>query len=303
MIRKTQRKRKKGNTSRAARQWLAFAQAMNLLSHHIFGFLVLTTFVSLLLSLPLTVLYVSYSISGIEKAINKNAQMTIYLQPHLPAQQTEALIRVIEQRHDIQAIDYISPEEGLKEFEAQSGFDQLKTYLPENPLPGVILAQTTDTNTMKTTVDEISQIAGIDNVAINSQWLDHSLQFIQAVEHSLLISTAVTFFLILVIIVMLFNLLLPESLADTSKSTMVHMGMMLGIITGIGADFAVDYFSRFVHALLSQLAFLNIAPNHLDMTVLGILINQSLSWAVLIVAALIVRHYRLITRNSRKTSL
>ena len=43
---------------------------------------------------------------------------------------------------------------------------------------------------------------------------------------------------------------------------MVHMGIVLGIITGIGADFTVDYFSRFVHALLSQLAFLNIAPNH-----------------------------------------
>lgn len=298
MIRK-KHKRKKGSSSRATRQWLAFSQAMNLLSHHIFGFLALITFVSILLSLPLTVLYVSHSISGIEKAINKNAQIAIYLQPHLPTHQTDALIQLIERRRDILAIDYISPEEGLKDFEAQSGFDQLKTYLPDNPLPGVIVAQTADPDTIKTTVDEIRQIAGIDNVAINSLWLDHSLQFIHAVQTSLLIAAAVAFCLILVIIVMLLNLLLPESLADTSKSTMVHMGIMLGIITGIGADFAVDYFSRFVHALLSQLAFLNIAPNHLDMTVMGILVNQSLSWAVLIIAALIVRHYRLVVRKNR----
>lgn len=282
-----------------ARQWLAFSQAMNLLSHHIFGFLMLISFVSILLSLPLTLLYVSHGISGIEKAINKNAHIAIYLQPHLPSQQTDVLIQLIEQRHDIMAIDYISPEEGLKDFEAQSGFDQLKTYLPDNPLPGVIVAQIADTATIQTTVEEISQMAGIDNVAINTQWLDHSLQLIHAIQTSLLIATTIAFFLILVIIVMLFNLLLPESLAKTSKSTMVHMGIVLGIITGIGADFTVDYFSRFVHALLSQLAFLNIAPNHLDMTAMGIVINQSLSWAVLIVAALIVRHYRLMTRKSR----
>ena len=192
-------------------------------------------------------------------------------------------------------INYISPEEGMKDFEAQSGLDKLTNYLQDNPLPGVVVVQTTDTKTINTSVAEISQLAGVDNVAVNSQWLDNSLKFIHSVQKSLLIATAVAFFLILVIIVMLFNLLLPESLMDTSKSTMVHMGIMLGIITGIGADFAVDYFSRFVHALLSQLAFLNIAPGPIDITVTGVLINQLLSWTVLIIAALIVRHYRILS--------
>ena len=56
------------------------------------------------------------------------------------------------------------------------------------------MAQIADTATIQTTVEEISQMAGIDNVAINTQWLDHSLQLIHAIQTSLLIATTIAFF-------------------------------------------------------------------------------------------------------------
>jgi hypothetical protein len=289
------RKKSKKQTRFLTHQWAAFSQAMNLLSHHVFGFLVLIIFVSILLSLPLTMLYLSHSISDLENAINKNAQISVYLQPHLSDSNTQAMLDNLKLRDDIIFINYISPEEGMKDFETQSGLDKLTNYLQDNPLPGVVILQTMDTDTINNTVAAISQLAGVDNVAINSQWLDHSLGFIHSVQKSVLIATSIAFFLILVIIVMLLNLLLPESLMNTTPSTMVHMGIMLGIITGIGADFAVDYFSHFVHALLSQLAFLNLSPAQTNISLLSVLINQLLSWIVLVVAALIVRHYRILS--------
>lgn len=277
----------------------AFKQAVQLLSHHVFGFIVLVFFVSILLSMPLTLVYTSKIVNKIAQSMNSNAQISVYLETSLSNNQTQSLINDIEKIEDVRLVKYISPSEGLQEFEQYSGITKLTDYLQDNPIPGVIILKTAGSqpalSVTQSVGNQISALPGVNNVAVNNAWLSKSLAFIKSIQKSMLISTVVAFFLVFVIITTLFNLLLPESLIDTSKRTMIYLGLLIGIVTGVAADIAVNYFSFSINEIIQQLTFLNISTRVKHMDMISILINQGLSWTVLISAALIVRRYRIMS--------
>lgn len=270
-------------------------QAVELLSHHLFGFFVLIIFTSILLSIPLTLTYLLQGVGSIGEAINKNAQVSLYLTPGLSESETTQLTDNLNSRSGLQFVRFISPEQGLEEFEKQSGLEKLNDYVNNNPIPGVIMLKITKPSP---NVDELNQITtdlaslpGVDSVAMNGQWLNHALSVITSISTSLAIATAISFFLSLVIIVVLLNFLLPESLEETSHLTMTYLGILLGIITGIAADYWVSYFAHMLDQLVGQLTFLNLKSDHFHLSGWDIFVNQLGCWITLIIAALIVRHY------------
>lgn len=270
-------------------------QAIDLLSHHLFGFFVLIIFTSILLSLPLTLTYLLQGMGSIEDALNKNAQVSLYLTPGLSDIETTQLTDNLNSRGDLQFVRFISPDQGLQEFEKQSGLEKLNDYINTNPIPGVIMLKITTPNPnleeLNHLTEDLSSLPGVESVAMNGQWLNHAVSVITSISTSLAIATAISFFLSLVIIVVLLNFLLPESLEDTSNLTMIYLGILLGIITGIAADYWVSYFARMLDQLAGQLTFLNLKPDHFHLSGWDIFVNQFGCWATLIVAALIVRHY------------
>lgn len=270
-------------------------QAVDLLSHHLFGFFVLIIFTSILLSLPLTLTYLLQGMGSIGDALNKNAQISIYLTPGLSNTDTTQLTDNLNARGDMQFVRYITPDQGLQEFEKQSGLEKLNDYINSNPIPGVIMLKIT---TPDPTLDELNKITddlgslpGVESVAMNGQWLNHAVSVITSISTSLAIATAISFFLSLVIIIVLLNFLLPESLEKTSNLTMVYLGILLGIITGIAADYWVSYFAHMLDQLAGQLTFLNLKTDHFHLAGWDIFVNQLGCWITLIIAALVVRHY------------
>ncbi len=270
-------------------------QAMDLLSHHLFGFFVLVIFTSILLSLPLTLTYLLQGIGSIGDSLHKNAQISVYLAPGLSDVAINQVTDSINSKGDTNFVRFISPDQGLQEFEKQSGIEKLNDYLNTNPIPGVIMLKTTLPNPsleeLKQLTENLAALPGVESVAMNGQWLSYAVSVITSISTSIAIATAISFFLILVIIVVLLNFLLPESLDETSNLTMVYLGMLLGIITGIAADYWVSYFAHLLNQLAEQLTFLNLKPDHFHLTGWDIFVNQFGCWITLIVAALIVRHY------------
>lgn len=283
------------STTKKRSQLGVLFQAVDLLSHHLFGFFILIVFTSILLSLPLTLTYLLQGISSINDALNQNTQVSLYLTPGLKNVETNELITTIKTRSDTEFVRYISPEQGLDQFEKQSGIAKLNDYINNNPIPGVIMLKV---NLFEPSIDELDELSselttlpGVESVALNGQWLTHAVSVISSISTSIAIATAIVFFLILVIIVGLLNFLLPESLEDTSNLTMVYLGVLLGIITGIAADYWVSYFALLLDRLVGQLTFLNLKPDHFHLGGWDIFINQFGCWVTLIIAALIVRRY------------
>lgn len=276
-------------------------QAVDLLSHHLFGFFVLIVFTSILLAVPLTLTYLVQGIGSINDALNKNAQISVYLTPGLSDAKINEVTESINSRGDTEFVRFISPEQGLQEFEKQSGIEKINDYINKNPIPGVIMLKATSSDQslkrLNQLAHELKSLPGVDSVAMNGQWLNHALKVVASISTSIAVATFIAFFLILVIIVVLLNFLLPEALQNTAPLTMVYLGMLLGIITGIAADYWVSYFAHLLDQLASQLTFLNLKPEHFHLTGSDIFINQLGCWATLIIAALIVRHYRILMKK------
>lgn len=270
-------------------------QAIDLLGHHLFGFFILIIFTSILLSLPLTLTYLLQSVGSISKSLNQNAQMSVYLTPGLKNVATNELITTIKTRSDTEFVRYISPEQGLEQFEKQSGIAKLNDYINTNPIPGVIMLKVTlfepSIDELDQLTEELATLPGVESVTLNGQWLTHAISVIASISTSIAIATTLAFFLILLVIIGLLNFLLPESLDHTSNLTMIYLGILLGIITGIAADYWVGYFARLLDQLTSQLTFLNLKPDYFHLAGWDIFINQFGCWMTLIIAALIVRRY------------
>ncbi len=283
----------KSKRSHMAELW----QAMDLLSHHLFGFFILIVFTSILLALPLTLTYLLQGVGSINNALNQNTEISVYLTPGLSDAKITELTAGINSRGDTEFVAYISPDQGLEEFEKQSGIEKINDYINKNPIPGVIMLKVAtpnqSINQLNQLAKELEKLPGVDDVVMNGQWLNHALSVVSSISTSLAIATTISFFLILVIIVVLLNFLLPESLQDTSSITMVYLGVLLGVITGIAADYWVSYFAHLLDQLVNQLTFLNLKPEHFHLTGSDVFVNQLGCWMTLIVAALIVRHYRL----------
>lgn len=300
---KPKAKKTRNSSSWKKRHWLALTQAIDLLSHHLLGFFILIIFASILLSMPLTLTYVLHNVNEMGDSLHQDTQISVYLTPGLSSTNANTLIRAIRAQDDVDYVDYISQEQGLEEFEKESGLNKLTDYLGYNPIPSIVLVRPT---TYEPTVHELNQIVShlslmpsVENVAIDTQWLEHALIFTKSLYHSIAIVTIILYFLTLVILTMLMNFLLPESLNDTSNSTMIYLGLLLGVIAGMVSDYLVSYFSLLVKGIITQLTFLNVIPSHFELSVSNVVVNQIGSWIMLTIAALIVRKYHLKTAEKR----
>lgn len=70
---------------------------------------------------------------------NGHSPIVLYLK--LPAVDAEslALVKQIEARPEIKKVEYISPQQGLADFQKQSGFSDLINILKKNPLPASLI--------------------------------------------------------------------------------------------------------------------------------------------------------------------
>jgi cell division transport system permease protein len=298
--------RPRGSSSWKKDQWQAITQAIDLLSHHLLGFFILIIFASILLSLPLTLTYILHNVNEMGESLHQDTQISVYLTPGLSNNNTNTLIKTVRAQDNIDYIEHISQQQGLEEFEKESGLSKLTDYLGYNPIPGIILVRPTayepSVNDLKRIVNNLSLMPGVENVAIDTQLLEHALKFTNSLYHSIAIVTIILYFLTLVILTMLMNFLLPESLSNTSNTTMVYLGLLLGIIAGMLSDYLVSYFSLLVKGIITQLTFLNVIPSHFELSVSSVVVNQIGSWIMLTIAALIVRKYHLKTADKRLKS-
>ncbi len=71
----------------------------------------------------------------------------------------------------VASVSYISAQTALEEFNALSGFGSALQYLDENPLPEAFLVQPLLLNDSAKLVAEIRQIALVDDVQLDMEWL------------------------------------------------------------------------------------------------------------------------------------
>ena len=101
-------------------------------------------------------------------------RISVYLNQELNQQRITALVDVaLEDKNLLDAV-YISPDQGLRDFQDKSGVGNIAAELGFNPLPGVIVltpALDATVAQLENLVEEYEKLSGVDQVQIDREWI------------------------------------------------------------------------------------------------------------------------------------
>ena len=279
-----------------SRHFFALRQAIGLLSHHLISTLFLLAFTCVLLVLPLTLMNLKQNVSIILENVTKNAVINVYLETSTGKTSINQLLKTLNLRKDVTFLRYISPKQGLNEFEQQSGVTHIMDYLPHNPIPGVIVLKASDVvNTpdmAKKLIDSLTHLPHVTRVVMNTEWLFHAYNLLTILNKTLLSFTGIVFLLVIVITTTLFHILLPRFPLKKPYLTLTYLGVMLGVISGTMADYLVNYTLLSLKDLLQQLTFIDASALQLDVSANSLLLNVVFAVFTMVLSGLIVHKYR-----------
>ncbi len=108
-------------------------------------------------------------------SIEASNQLSVFLKASVNEQQGREFFRELQQHSNIQSLSYISKQQALQEFKAQSGFGAVLEILSDNPLPIVIQAlpkdSLKDNFEIKALATEIGNHPQVDVVQLDMDWL------------------------------------------------------------------------------------------------------------------------------------
>ena len=150
-----------------------FSSLGNLLSHRL-GTLMTVLVIGIAMMLPLGLFVTVSNLKAIDLDRDGFASVSVFLQMGIPEQDISSLTSAIDESGLAVVSQAISPEQGLQEFRAQSGFGQGLDAFEENPLPWVLLLSPTG-DSASGGVEKLDawlqQQAGVELVQVDQKWL------------------------------------------------------------------------------------------------------------------------------------
>lgn len=131
--------------------------------------------VAIAMALPATLMVALNNIQRLGDHWDSTPKITVYLHVRAQPAAIEQLQLTLRQLPQVQAQQYISPEQALADFQVQSGFGGVLNVLEENPLPPtLILTPVVDAASpekLQSLVDRVAQEAIVDQVEIDLDWV------------------------------------------------------------------------------------------------------------------------------------
>jgi len=107
-----------------------------------------------------------------------SGRITLYLEPQTSAIAGQQLTERIEDLEHVSSTQFIDADTALEDFRENSGLEQALEFLPENPLPAVILVepplgiQASDINQL---VEQLQSYQAVDSVQLDMAWVERLL--------------------------------------------------------------------------------------------------------------------------------
>lgn len=145
------------------------------LFHNPLSTLTTLTVITVALALPTGLFVLLENLHFVAQGWNDNAQISVYLKTDLSSSDTQNLIEKIKNQSGVMNVNYVSPAEGLEEFQKQTGLQNALSVLDKNPLPGVILVRPNENlqtpTGMNTLVQQLKSFSGVDLVEVDLAWV------------------------------------------------------------------------------------------------------------------------------------
>jgi len=127
------------------------------------------------LALPAGLFVVLKNASLLNQSWQGQSPIVLYLK--LPAIDSEslALLNQIQARPEVEKVDYVSPEQGLADFEKQSGFTDTMGALRQNPLPAVLVVTPKvsyqSPAAVETLLNSLKTLPQVDSAKLDLGWV------------------------------------------------------------------------------------------------------------------------------------
>ncbi|PSW04972.1 permease-like cell division protein FtsX [Photobacterium lipolyticum] len=179
-------------------------EALNDLIQRPLGNILTLAVLAFALTLPASFYLLAKNITLVAQPWQNPTQLTLYLERGAAE---PAAIRFTEQIQDwpeIEAVDYVSPQQGLLDFREHAGFEQALSLLDENPLPAVVIVRPVPAwqSSEKATelAAKIRTQPSVDEVRLDSDWLQRLAAIKElAVTLALLMSGLMLFAVFLIV--------------------------------------------------------------------------------------------------------
>jgi len=146
-------------------------------------------------SIPLSMYSVVDSFSAIGGQWESRPQITLYLDKSISKKQIQTLQTQLAKDKRLEELQYISAEDGLKNFSSQFQFDQALALLDENPLPAVIVvfpaATTANVENIEKLTREYQTLANVTSAQYDFEWLQKLSALTSFLKRTVLVLAAV----------------------------------------------------------------------------------------------------------------
>lgn len=114
-------------------------------------------------------------------------RLSVYLDDSANEQRVDTLMKDIRSEQTLLDVVYISPDQGLQDFQQKSGVGNIASELGFNPLPGVIvLTPPVDASyqQLEALVESLEQKSGVEKVQVDRQWVQRLNAILGLLERS-----------------------------------------------------------------------------------------------------------------------
>jgi cell division transport system permease protein len=175
-----------GRVRRRIRAWgrrhsYSLFSSLGTLLQHRLGTMMTVAVLGIAILLPLGLFVTLQNLDRFDLPQEEWNAVSVFLPSATPATELQALASELESRPDVASVELVSPEQGMAEFEATSGFGQSLAVLDENPLPWVMVVQpaapdgTTDPAALESGVQRLASFLEsrplVESVQFDSKWL------------------------------------------------------------------------------------------------------------------------------------
>jgi cell division transport system permease protein len=182
----------------------AFRSSLHQLSLSPFATFMTFAVIGITLALPFGLFVLLQNIQVVSYSLHDAAQISVYLKNDIEQATLNDLESRLKKDHDIIHFDYISPQEGLQQFEQDTQFSHAFDELTHNPLPGVFIIEPNQklrsSTQLQPLLNRLQQLPNIGQVQLDMLWLQR-LNAILLITHRIFYALALLFAVAVILII------------------------------------------------------------------------------------------------------
>lgn len=173
------------------------------LSREPFASLMIILVIAVTLAIPAALNLIVKNAHSVSSGWDNVLDFSIYLRRGVSESEAADVASLIQQRADIESVEFITASAALEEFKTHSGFGQALDHLTENPLPHTLVVRPSAANTAQSMIllhEELGNLPEVDLVQVDTEWVQRFHAILDIVRQAIVIGASLLGIAIVIII-------------------------------------------------------------------------------------------------------